>query len=43
MTNVKIMIDKPVFGIPILSSNKKIPFIKNPNILAIGPNILPEF
>ena len=34
---VKKMMERPIFGIPILSSTQKIPFISNPRTSATGP------
>ena len=35
--------DKPILGIPIASKILKIPSIRNPNNLEIGPKIAPSF
>lgn len=36
------MIDKPILGIPITSNTLKIPSIRNPSNLEIGPKIAPS-
>jgi len=35
--------DKPILGIPIASNTLKIPSIRNPSTLEIGPNKTPSF
>lgn len=40
---VKNIMDKPILGIPIKSKTLKIPFIKTPRTLAIGPKISPSY